>query len=397
MAILAGVGSSKRHTADAAVEEAYAQATKPLGGNSPDLLLLFASPTTYNQQELLDKLKEKNSNSLLVGCSTSGEISSINGSVDHSLSLMALSSDQMKFAVGLGNGPKEDSAKAGKEMAEDIIKNAGGEKPKTVLVLYDGLVSNGDNIIKGAEDVLGKEVSLVGGGAGDDSQFKQTNLYLGGKLLSNIVLGIGFFGNFSCGAGARHGLAPISRGYRVTKAKGNIIFEIEDKPAFEMYKQYLKDEIAALEAKSEPIAKITVMYPLGIHAPNEEGYLIRAVLAANEDGSIVLPGEIQEGTEVFIMIGNTEEGLAAAQGATELALQRLGGKLVKAAFIFDCNTRKIWLLSERQKEIEITKKLLGENVPIVGFYTYGELAPFGEKITTCSYHNTVDVIFLLAE
>jgi len=76
---------------------------------------------------------------------------------------------------------------------------------------------------------------------------------------------------------------------------------------------------------------------------------------------------------------------------------QLQGKVPKAAFLFNCIARKKLLLNKKKEEIDKIRSVIGEEVPLIGFYTYGEQAPLGGEITTCSFHNETDVLFVLAE
>lgn len=395
--IVSGVGSSSKHDSIEAISEAYDQAIKPLGTNAPSFLLLFASLTSYDQKTLLTFLKQKNPTATIVGASTSGEISSAGGSADNSVVLMAIYSDQMRFVSGVGRDVKTDSRKAGQDLAEDIMKNAGGEKPKAILMMPDGLLANGEAIVDGVLDKMGPNFMLAGGSAGDDYAFKGTYEYLGDEVLTGCVVGVGLFGDFSFGIGVRHGLVPISTAHKITKIEGNILYELDNKPALEVYKQYLEKDINELLAKGDTIAKLTPLYPLGIHAPNDEGYLIRGILGTDEKGTLTLTASLPEGQDVFIMLSSVDEIVGAAEDAAHQAMRHLKDSKPKAIILFNCIARKKVLITRKQEEIDKIRKIFGEEVPLIGFYTYGEQAPLGEKIITCSFHNETDVLFVLGE
>lgn len=400
MAILAGVGSSQNTVPETAIEEAYQQAIAALLGNPPSLLLLLASATTYDQQKLLSTLRSKNPNSPVVGCSTAGEITSVAGSLDKSVALMAIYSDTIKFIPGVGNNIKTDSRVAGKELAENILKNGSAmqnEKPKAVLMMPDGLAGNGADIVRGVLDVFGQDFMVAGGSAGDDYLFKQTYEYFNDQVLSGSVVGVGFYGNFSFGIGVRHGWIPIGTSRIATKTKGNILYELDNRPAIQIYEDHFGKEKGPIVSKDEPFARLAITYPLGIPTPNKDGYLIRDPITVDDSGAITLAGDIPQGSEVHIMIGSREEAIDAAEDAAQKALAQVQGKQIKAVFLFNCIARKKLLMTKKQEEIDRIRSVFGPDVPLIGFYTYGEQAPLGGEIVTCSFHNETDVIFVLAE
>ncbi len=395
MAILTGVGHSQNTNSKDAITEAYRQATAALQGNHPSFVMLFASATAHNQQVLLTTLKSLCGQAVIVGCSTAGEITSIAGSLDRSVALMTIYSDTMKFVPGIGNDIKSDPRAAGKALSESILK-IGGEKPKAILMLPDGLAGNGADIVRGVLDVFGQDFMVAGGSAGDDYLFKQTFEYYGNTVLSGTVVGVGLYGNFFYGIGVRHGWIPIGTPRIATRSKANILYELDGKPAIQIYEDHFGKGRNVIDRK-EPLARLAITYPLGIAAPNKDGYLIRDPITVDDNGAITLAAEIPEGTQVHIMIGSREEAIDAAGDAAKIAIAQVQGKSIKAVFLFNCIARKKLLMTKKQEEIERIRSIIGQDVPLIGFYTYGEQAPLGGEIVTCSFHNETDVIFVLAE
>ena len=395
MAILVGVGASQKKDPQEAIEEAFSQASSGLSNNAPSFITLFASPTAYDQQTLLKTLKSKAPNAVIIGCSTAGEITSTSGSLDSSVAMMAIYSDTMRFIPGVGQNIKQDARQAGRELGESILK-AGEGKPKAGLILPDGLAGNGADVVRGVLDVLGQDFMLAGGAAGDDYLFKQTFEYLNDQVLSGAVVGVGLYGDFSFGIGVRHGWIPIGIPRTATKSAGNILYELDHKPAIEFYEDHFGKGKSPID-KNEPLARLAITYPMGIPAPNKDGYLIRDPITVDDAGAITCAAEIPEGSQVYIMIGSKEEAIEAAADAANKALAAVSGKKVKAVFLFDCIARKKLLIAKKQEEIDTIRKVIGQDVPLIGFYTYGEQAPLGGEIITCSFHNETDVIFVLAE
>lgn len=394
MSILAGVGFSQNPNPESAINEAYTQAIIPLGNHTPTFILLYASSTAYDQQRLLTEIYSK-VNTTVIGCSTAGEITSAGGSLDSSVAMMLIYSDTMQFTTGIGHDLNINTRSAGKSLALDI-QNKGNGKPQAALIMPDGLSGNGADIVRGVQDIFGQNFLVAGGSAGDDFHFKRTYQYFGDEIFSNSVVGVGFYGNFSYGIGVRHGWIPIGAPRIATKSKENILYELDGKPAIDIYESnFGKEKI--LVNKQEPFAQKAITYPLGIPSPGKDGFLIRDAITVDEKGAITCAAEIPEGSEVYLMIGSREEAIDAAEDAAKNALAKLNGKKPKAIFLFNCIARKKLLMSKKHIEIEKIRAILGYDVPLIGFYTYGEQAPLGDQVITCSFHNETDVIFLLAE
>lgn len=394
MSLLAGVGYSENLNVELAIQEAYNHSIAPLQGNTPSIVILFASATVYDQPKLLKVLSAK-VKAPIIGCSTAGEITSAGGALDHSIALMAIYSDAIKFVSGVGHDIKTSSRQAGRTLATDIQTKA-GEKPKVVLMMPDGLAGNGADIVRGVLDIFGHDFMVAGGSAGDDYLFKETYQYLDNSVLTGSVVGVGLCGNFTYGIGVRHGWIPIGTPRIATKSKNNILYEIDGKPAIAMYEEHFGKDKVLVDPK-EPLAKLAITYPLGIPSPNKDGYLIRDPITVDEKGAITCAAEVPEGSEVYLMIGSREEAIDAAADAAKKALAQVEGKKIKAILLFNCIARKKLLMSKKHQEIEKIRSILGMDVPLIGFYTYGEQAPLGGQVVTCSFHNETDVIFLLAE
>ena len=73
----------------------------------------------------------------------------------------------------------------------------------------DGISGNGCAILRGIWSVLGEEVPIAGGTAGDNGKFHRTWQFAGGKLLTDAAVAIGFSGDLHLGTGVRSGWSPI--------------------------------------------------------------------------------------------------------------------------------------------------------------------------------------------
>ena len=370
MATWVGVGSSRQSDSFRAGQEAAARALELLGQQLPDLVLVFAS-IRFDQQALLHGIVSVSKKAALVGCSTAGEILS-EGPSRRSVLVMAMRSNTLRVATGLGTDVKGDPRKAGQDVAQATIK-ARLQNPRTFLMFPDGLTGNTAEIIRGAQEMLGLSFPIVGGAAADDFSFSQTYQYHDGRLYSNAVAGVLLTGVIGVGIGARHGWQPLGRPRRVTRAVGNLVEELDGHTAVNLYETYFGK--AADTLKSGSLADMSILYPLGMPIPGEEEYLLRNVLKMDAKGSLIYAGEVPEGTEVRLMMGSKERALEAAHKAAEQALAGLGGKKPTFALVFSSCSRARLFGRRAWEEISTIRDVLGKEVPLAGFYDYGEQAP----------------------
>ncbi|MFH0932307.1 MAG: FIST C-terminal domain-containing protein, partial [bacterium] len=154
------------------------------------------------------------------------------------------------------------------------------------------------------------------------------------------------------------------------------------------------------ELTKEPIARMAYTYPLGMSVKASPELLLRDVVIANEKGEITCAAEIPEGSEIRLMMGDAEKAIGAAKEAAENALKQLNGAIPKAIFVFNCIARHKLLGPKIGEEISAIQGVLGKNVPLIGFYTYGELAPLGGVLgDACrsAFHNETMALLVLGE
>jgi len=392
--IKTGVGRSNNSGAAIAGVEATRQALDQSGGKA-DLIVVF-STVAYNQEEMLKGVRSVSGQIPLVGCSDSGEITT-EGPVSKYVAVMALSSDSVNFTIGVGGETDKDSFKAGKEAA-GVVKKLTPKPLSLFVMLLDGLAENGAAAVRGIQEVLGKNFPIMGGSAGDDFLFKKTYQYYNDQVLSNCVIGIGLSGKFSFGVGVRHGWEPIGLPMKVTKAKGGKLIEVNNRPALSIYEDYFGKK--AEELIKEPIAKMAYTYPLGMSVEGSPELLIRDVIIANEKGEITCAAEIPEGSDIRLMLGDQEKAIQAAKEAAGSALSQLKEATPKAIFVFDCMARNKLLGARMGEEIVAIQNVLGKDIPLIGFYTYGEQAPLGGVLgPECfsAFHNETMALIVLGE
>ena len=187
------------------------------------------------------------------------------------------------------------------------------------------------------------------------------------------------------------GWFPVGIAKKVTKSVGNIVFELDGQPALQAYERFLGKHAERLPA-------VGVEYPLGLlrsDSDSEEGgdFLCRATMGVDrEAGAIIFAGDVPEGSLVKMTIGNEGDIIRAASHAAQTAMEKLQKDdptfKPQAIFMYSCMARKIVLGTRTDEEVMAVKETVGEHVPIIGFYTYGEYCPMGECEISCFHNET---------
>ena len=341
-----------------------------MGQPDPDAALVFAS-TRFDQEALLKGITSVTHDAKLAGCSTAGEILS-DGPVRRSVVVMTIRSDSVQVATGLGLQMSQDSRQAGQEVARQVAQ-AKLIAPHAFLMFPDGLSGNGADVIRGVQEVLGLSFPIVGGSAADDFRFTRTYQYFQDKVYTDSVPGVLLAGPIAVGIGARHGWRPLGRPRQVTRALANIVQELDGHSAVNLYETYFGTAAAAV--KSETLVDMSILYPLGLPVPGEEEYLLRNILRIDPNGSVIYAGEIPEGSEVRLMMGSKAKALQAARWAADQAVRSIAPRSPRFGLVFSSCSRSRLFGRQAGEEIEAIRRVMGETVPLIGFYDYGEQAP----------------------
>ncbi len=353
--------------------------------NSPDIILLFVSPKFDEKQEFLDYLTNSFPNASVVGCSTAGEISDVNVS-DKTISLTAIKLEKVSHkeeAVEVSE--MKYSYKAGRELAKKLA----ADDLKHVIVLSDGLNVNGADLVSGLKGVL-PNVSITGGLAADGSDFNETFIISGGAIEDKKIVGLGFYGDkLKVGYSSKAGWDSFGIERLVTKSHKNVLYELDGLPALELYKSFLGEE-------AENLPSSGLLFPLSMRDNETSRPVVRTILSVNEEEqSLTFAGNIHQGSYVRLMKANIDRLINGAEKSAKNAIE-LSDENTDLAILISCVGRRLVLKQLVEEEVEVVREIVGDKPKIAGFYSYGEIAPFGE-FSPCELHNQTMTITTLSE
>ena len=383
MATKAGVGMSRHHNPNVAGREAAGQALENAGVAKPDFVFLFAS-IGYDQRSLVQTVREATGEAPLTGCSAEGTING--GDADESgfsVVVTAISSEKLHWANGIVTGLEDDPRAVGKQVAKELLPHLSAETIG-LFVFPDGLTDYLEPFFVGLEEDLPSErfLPLWGGGAGNNFNLDEpTYQYCDDEVISGGVSYALLSGNARASWAISHALVPIGSARTVTRSQGNVIYEIDGKPAIEVLKEYLP-EPALVEDRDW--MRHAIALALTSKAPSymkDEEYVVRGVPAVRlADGSIIVQTEVPEGTSVWFSSRDKEKISTRFERMAQQIKEQLGGEQPELVFQFECLTRGKFLFREQEKR-QILKRFrqsVGPDVPWAGFYTIGEIGPVEE-------------------
>lgn len=394
MGLEVGVGWSKKDDSFEAGREAAEKALFAVGSTSAEIVLVFSS-IRYEHKKLLKGIKDLIKDSPLIGCTTGGEITS-EGPQKGSVVVSAIKSKNAKIVTAKVEKISKNLRKAGEGLGSLLTKEISPEDGGTIFVFPDGLSGNMTELVRGIYDSIYPTIDLVGGGAGDEWKFERTYQFFNDSVLTDAVVGVYINTDIHCGYGVRHGFSPVGEPLLVTKAKGNILYELNQKPAIDAYLEYFGLSKDKLGREKLGAMKEVNFYPLGVPIWRDEFQIVH-LNYKNPNGSITCANEIPENSIVRIMHAKREDLLNATRSALNQAISMVKGKDIRACFIFDCVSRPLLLEELAFEEIKIAKEIVGEKVPISGFYTYGEIGRCSVAGGRPFFHTMTFVVSVLAE
>jgi len=371
-----GVGYSTDPDSRRAGSEAASKAVKVSG--DPAVAFLFTTDS-YDQRAVWESVKGVIGDSKLVGVCAGGII--VGDSVlRRGVCILTLSGDGLRVATSLQRGLSEDPRGAGRRVGEELL--SGGLRRGTVFVFPDGFAADISKALRGLYDAMGPDFTYVGGGAGDNLNFFRTYQFnekgvQSDALAAAVLQGVSMSTAIACGWKPR-GEPPI-----ITRAQGKTVFEIDDRPAFEVYSELLGG------IPPRQFAEYGMRHPIGF--PDIWGnYVIRDPWKLNPDGSIEFVTEVPEGAVGYVMTYSQDLVVQSAARAVRKAVEGIQPRFV---LVFDCISRYLLLGAAFADEMRAIRDVVGSKVPLLGMLTFGEIGHHGD---VPFFHNKTLVLAIAA-
>ncbi len=355
---------------------------------SYSLLLVFADRLLMQQQPLGTALKEKFPAATLVIGSTAGEIIQNRKQLGSAVAV-ALQFDHTNIHTICGNiSDCEDSYALGKKLA--------GELPhqglRYVYLLSDGNRVNGSQLIKGINEVLPPDVLVTGGMAGDGDRFEATLTGLNDDVREGNVILVGMYcDRIQVGYGNRGGWLYLGPDRTITSSAANILYAIDGQPALDLYKRYLGSFADELPGSA-------LLFPLALLSDKaEDAPLVRTILSIDEKNkSMIFAGDVPQGSRVRLMRAGLSELVDAAKQVGQQAL-RTPHQAPAFGLVMNCVGRRLVLGHRAEEELESIGEGLNMDIPMIGFYSYGEFSPIHKPDISCDLHNQTVVLTIFEE
>jgi hypothetical protein len=351
------------------------------------IVFVFGARPLIQTGELVNELRDHFERAAIIGCSTSGEIVG-DAVVDDSVIATAVDFEHTRLRTASAT---ITGAKSSYEVGEELARQLNDASLRHVFVVSDGLNVNGSDLARGLASGVSEGVSITGGLSGDGSDFAETWVIDTEAAGPRRIAALGLYGDhLRVGYASMGGWKPFGPVRTITRAKGNILYELDGRSALDLYKTYLGDHAAQLPASG-------LLFPIVVTQEQGSEGVVRTVLSVNEqEKSMTFAGDIPQGGTAQLMKTSVDDLVDGATAAAEASLSGLGDTRPELALLVSCVGRKLVMKQRIEEEVEAVRDVFGADTKIAGFYSYGELCPFREG-GDCRLHNQTMTITAFAE
>lgn len=349
------------------------------------LVIMFGAPDL--NPDPIREIARAYPSSHMVGCSTAGEILGME-IFDDSLSVGVVRFDHTSIATQIAPVQSaSESYAAGESLAQQLYKPA----LRGVLVLSDGVGVNGSELVRGFNSVLPNSVVTTGGLAGDGTRMERTWIIKDGAPQSGFVSAVGLYGEqVRISHGSKGGWDIFGPERLVTRSEGNILYELDGRPALQLYKEYLGERASGLPATA-------MLFPLALRADSsDQKSIVRTILTVDEQAqSMTFAGDIPQGHLAQLMRANFDRLIDGAADAASMSQERQPQTPPLLSIAISCVGRRLVLGEYTEEELEATLEALPQGTQQIGFYSYGEIAPYATG--HCDLHNQTMTLTTISE
>lgn len=360
------VGHSDDVDVDDAIAEILSQCERDLAGECPKGGVLY-STKEYDAGRVLAAIERRWPGLPLVGASTAGEMSSRLGFREDSICLTLFAGADVEVRASKGENAVADLARA----LDDVVAGLGSGKPALCVLIAPATVNVSD-VLRGLHSRLGeRSCPIVGGLSGDHTLSRDTWQFFGSEALQDSLTVLALHGDFSVGVGVASGWFPIGARHTVTRSEGAAVYEIDGKPAIEMYQGFWNDRVTGNLGE----------FPLAVlDSQDPAKFVLRAAMVIDSDaGCVRFAGDVPQGAQVCLTEVVPDGLLSGTRESLKEALGNFHGTQPEVALLFSCAARK-WVLGTRAKEemdqfLASIEELAQAKLPLAGFYAFGEISP----------------------
>ena len=389
MATKLGIGFSENPNSKDAGKEVAKTAMAEAGIDACDLAILYVTPK-HNPTQLRDGIRSViGPTTRIIGGYSVGIITKDKlGYEGYQVGLAAMSSDSMEVDMFIEGGLPDNEYNVGVALGKQIKSKKYIDSPN-ILLMYDSIkertfegfsLNLATPLIEGIGKSLGVWPPAAGVGMMGDFQWNPTYQWFDDRIEQGTAMALVLSGGVRMDTIIMHGCKPSSDYHTITKAEGNVVLEIDGKPAVDMIAQMLGPDIE-MSWEDYPL-----FVTLGVNKGDkfgtfkEEDYANRLCMAVDRGrgGLVMFEPDLKAGSEVQLM-RRTLDFDYIRERAEDL-LKRVGDRKPFFALYIDCAGRASAYCGTEGEEAEEVQKAIGSKMPLLGMYSGVEIAKVGKDM-----------------
>jgi small ligand-binding sensory domain FIST len=389
--IRAGAGQSSRTSTKDAVAEAVAQALAEAELQRADVAVTFFTAEHAGRSgELAESLASATGSEKIAGCSAAGVLTpagELEGS--QAVAVLVFASDQINGRPFLFQSLRERDEIVGAEIAGEA--GYAGDKDQLLVVLPDTYNGQPQRMLASIASQAGF-VPVIGAGASENGMARTTYQLCGDTVATNAVAGMGLSGGFRTHIDITQGCQPVTGPMTITRAEGNLIHEIDHRPALEVFAHLLKGPLA------EDLRRALMVLFVGLPADRNENsveagrYVIRNIIGLDPNKGILgVADEVRDGQAMIFALRDGQRAREDLDQMLQRQAERLEGKKPAFGFYFNCCARGASLYGVEGIDTAYIRQALGD-FPLIGMFGGYELAPLGRANHLFAYTGVLALI-----
>jgi hypothetical protein len=382
MTFHAAVGQAQALDGREASLQATHQALNHLGTVAPGMGIVIASHQ-YQARDVASGAASLLGDAPLIGFSSPAGLTG-DGLHTHSVVVAVLSAENLEANMHWLPGYAQSS----RETASQLDMLVSGEKAQNTIFFADGFNGDAEQFCNS----ISSTTRITGSLSSGDLHTGKTYQIAGNQNGAGALAALTFSGDLRMGVGHAHGWDPVGGQMRVTRSRGFWLRTLDARPASETYAELFG--FPAREWGFPPLSHMARLYPLGMEQGDE--LVIRSPIRVEADGSFRMNAPVRDGVDAFLLVGSRKSCQEAAQKAAQQALRELDGIKPAFALVLVDIAWQMLLKATPGAEISAIQEIIGEQVPIAGGYTLGQIIPGREDVPP-GFLNQHIVVILFGE
>lgn len=380
-----------------AVEAACQQLLQELGSN-PTLLIVYSS-AIYDSKLLVATLQGLLPDTpILGGTSCLGVMTGDGFHSDDGIGLGLFGIYDPTGDYGIGVVPLgDDPRKAGSLAVDQAIDDAErfGELPAMVWVT--NIMGSEEATLRGIQDVVGESIPIAGGSVADNTVAGEWLQFANGQVYDDAVIVTVMYPSTPVHYAFHGGYSPSGKVGIATRSEGRTLYEIDGRPAAEVYNEWSQGAISTHLAGGNVLG-LTTLHPIGRirgHVGDMPYYLHSLPDTVTPDGGLTLFSHIEVGEKLYAMEGTRDNLVNRAGRVAQSALDagKIDASRISGALIIYCAGCLLTVQDEMDVAAQITRDTLGGK-PFLGTFTFGEQGCFANGQ---SHHGNLMISAVLFE